>query len=216
MRSGPLTWGQADFVRKPFHPGELLSRIGSLLQSERGKILLSETGFANRGYISRPKVSVVIPTLNEAQNLPLVLPHLPLEWIDEVILVDGRSKDSTVETARALLPSIKVILETLSGKGAAMQAGFQASSGEIIIVLDADGSHDPARDPPVHLTPCGRADFCQGQPVCYRGRDNGHAALPQAGNSALTILVNFLFNVNFTTCAMATWPSGVIAWNQST
>ena len=50
----------------------------------------------------RPTVSVVIPTLNEAHNLPLVLPYLPLSWIDEVLLVDGRSTDGTVEVARRL------------------------------------------------------------------------------------------------------------------
>ena len=60
----------------------------------------------------RPTVAVIIPTLNEAKNLPLVLPYLPMNWIDEVILVDGRSTDNTVEIAKRLLPSIKVVMET--------------------------------------------------------------------------------------------------------
>jgi DNA-binding response OmpR family regulator len=193
-----LNLGASDFVRKPFHPGELLARISTLLQSERGKILLSEAGFANQGYVTRPKVSVVIPTLNEAQNLPLVLPHLPLDWIDEVILVDGRSKDGTVETARALLPSIKVVLETLPGKGAAMQAGFQASTGEIIIVLDADGSHDPREIPLFISRLVEGADFVKGSRFAIGGGTTDMPRYRKLGNSALTILVNLLFNVNFT------------------
>src|SRR5512136_2160132 len=97
--------------------------------------------------VKRPAVSVVIPTLNEAHNLPLVLPYLPLNWIDEVILVDGRSTDGTVEVARRLLPLINIVLETKPGKGAAMQAGFAAARGDIIVTLDADGSNDPREIP---------------------------------------------------------------------
>ncbi|HEU0291145.1 MAG TPA: glycosyltransferase, partial [Anaerolineales bacterium] len=68
--------------------------------------------YVDDGLMDRPTVSVVIPTLNEASNLPLVLPYLPMAWIDEVILVDGRSTDDTVQVAHRLMPSIKVVMET--------------------------------------------------------------------------------------------------------
>jgi glycosyltransferase involved in cell wall biosynthesis len=92
-------------------------------------------------------VSLVIPTLDEARNLPLVLPYIPFDWVDEVILVDGGSIDNTVEIARQLLPDIKVILEERPGKGAALQAGYAAATGDIIVLLDADGSNDPREIP---------------------------------------------------------------------
>jgi glycosyltransferase involved in cell wall biosynthesis len=54
------------------------------------------------------KISVVICTLNEADNLPKVLPKIP-DWVDEIILVDGYSKDNTVNEARRLIPTIKIL-----------------------------------------------------------------------------------------------------------
>jgi cellulose synthase/poly-beta-1,6-N-acetylglucosamine synthase-like glycosyltransferase len=71
-------------------------------------------------FISELKVSVVIPTLNEAQNLPHVLPLIP-KWIYEVILVDGLSTDNTVEVARQLLPDIRVVMQEGRGKGAPLR-----------------------------------------------------------------------------------------------
>ncbi|MCK4899587.1 MAG: glycosyltransferase family 2 protein, partial [Anaerolineales bacterium] len=95
----------------------------------------------------RPTVSVIIPTLNEAKNIPYILPYLPMEWIDEVILVDGRSTDDTIEVARQILPSVKIVLERRKGKGIAMQAGYNAAQGDIIVMVDADGSNDPREIP---------------------------------------------------------------------
>jgi glycosyltransferase involved in cell wall biosynthesis len=89
-----------------------------------------------------PTVSIVIPTLNEATNLPLLLPRIP-QWIDELIIVDGRSTDETVEVARALRPDVRIVMETRRGKGAALGAGFRAATGDVIVTMDADGSMDP-------------------------------------------------------------------------
>src|SRR5437868_14684742 len=91
-------------------------------------------------------VSVVIPTLNEAENLPHVLPRIP-DWVDEVLLVDGHSTDRTVEVARELRPDIRIMMQEGRGKGAALRTGFTAASGDLIVMLDADGSTDPAEIP---------------------------------------------------------------------
>jgi hypothetical protein len=88
-----------------------------------------------------PTVSVVVPTLNEARNLPYALRRLP-ECVTEVIVVDGRSVDDTVEVARNLRADVRVVREERKGKGAALQCGFAAARGDIIVMLDADGSAD--------------------------------------------------------------------------
>src|SRR5690242_9973622 len=92
--------------------------------------------------LALPLVSFVIPTLNEAKNLPHLLPRIP-EWAYEVIIIDGRSTDDTVEVARQLRPDVRIVMEPRRGKGAALRAGFRAARGEVIIALDADGSNAP-------------------------------------------------------------------------
>ena len=67
-----------------------------------------------------PTVSVVIPAMNEAENLPHVFATLP-HWIHEIILVDGNSTDDTVEVARRLRPNVRVVTQTGKGKGDALR-----------------------------------------------------------------------------------------------
>jgi len=89
-------------------------------------------------------VSVIIPTLNEAGNLPYVLNSVP-SWVDEVIVVDGRSTDDTERIAQLMHPGVKIVHELTPGKGAALKAGFRAASGDYLIAIDADGSMDGSR-----------------------------------------------------------------------
>ncbi|MFD6367421.1 glycosyltransferase, partial [Streptomyces roseolus] len=69
-----------------------------------------------------PPVSVVIPAMNEAENLPYVFRTLP-EWIHEVVLVDGNSTDDTVEVAKKHWPGVKVVKQVGKGKGDALISG---------------------------------------------------------------------------------------------
>ena len=151
--------GVYDYIRKPFDPEELIARLDVLFTNPTYSVI-SERVEVTR--LQRPTVSVVIPTLNEAENLPLVLPYLPMEWIDEIFLVDGCSTDRTVEVAQQLVPSIKVVLEPLLGKGIALRAGYQNATGDIIIVLDADGSNDPREIPRFVRALSEGSDFVKG------------------------------------------------------
>jgi Glycosyl transferase family 2/GAF domain len=144
------------------------------------------------------RVSVVIPTLNEAKNLPLVLPRIPTDIVDEVILVDGESTDGTVEVARSILPSVKVVLAPRPGKGAAMCAGYRASTGDVIIVLDADGSNDPREIPRYLRALAEGADFVKGSRFAHHGGTTDMPRYRQMGNGGFVMLVNLLFGSKFT------------------
>lgn len=149
-------------------------------------------------YRQRPRVSVIIPTLNEAKNLPLVLPYLPMAWIDEVILVDGRSTDNTVEVAQTLLPSIIIVMEKKKGKGAAMNAGYHAATGEILIVVDADGSNDPREIPRFVQALMMGADMVKGSRFAHGAGTTDMPFIRQLGNGFFTVSCNLLFGTHWT------------------
>jgi glycosyltransferase involved in cell wall biosynthesis len=144
-----------------------------------------------------PLVSVVIPALNEAENLKHVLPALP-DGIFEVILVDGASVDSTVETARRLRPDIRLVRQTRSGKGNAMACGFAASRGDIIVMLDADGSADPAEIPRFVDALVKGADFAKGSRCLDGGGSADITRIRSAGNRCLCFFVNRLCGSRYT------------------
>lgn len=145
---------------------------------------------------SYPAISVVIPARNEAQNLHYVLPRIP-SIVSEVILVDGNSTDETIAVAQTLLPSIRVIQQCGRGKGDALRAGFAACTGDIIVMLDADGSADPREIPCfVEALIAGR-DFAKGSRFIRGGGSHDITLVRQWGNFWLNSLVNILFFARF-------------------
>ena len=145
-----------------------------------------------------PKISVIFPTLNEANNLPLIFPHIPLDLVSEVIIVDGRSTDGTVEVAKACLPNVKIVLEKTPGKGAALRAGYNAASGDILLVIDADGSNDPREISRYVRALLEGADFVKGSRFAHNGGTTDMPRYRKWGNGVFVWLVNTMFATSFT------------------
>ncbi|WP_115281488.1 glycosyltransferase family 2 protein [Mycolicibacterium tokaiense] len=144
-----------------------------------------------------PTVSVIIPALNEARNLPHVARAMPVD-IDEIVVVDGGSKDDTVAVARELWPDAVHIKQTRRGKGNALACGFAAASGDIIVAIDADGSTDPAEIPRFVAALTEGADFAKGSRFIAGGGSHDITRLRRAGNWGLNALVNVLFAATYT------------------
>lgn len=142
------------------------------------------------------RVSVVIPTKNEARNLPWVLERLP-EWISEVIIVDGRSTDDTIAVARRHRPDVVVVHQRRPGKGAAVRAGFAAATGDIIVMIDGDGSMDPFEIGRYVQAIREGADVVKGSRRLDGGGSADLTAVRGLGNRFLLLAANRLYGTRF-------------------
>lgn len=141
-------------------------------------------------------VSVIIPARNEAPNLQYVLPHIP-SFVTEVILVDGHSTDDTVVVAQHLMPTIRIVEQVGRGKGDAIRTGLAVSTGDIIVLMDADGSADPLEIPYFVNTLLAGSDFAKGSRFIKGGGSHDITRIRRAGNHGLILLVNILFGTHF-------------------
>ncbi len=146
-------------------------------------------------------ITVIVPTRNEAANLLPVLvcvrPHA-----DELLVIDGHSHDGTCDIAQAC--RARVIRDDGRGKGAAIRLGIQEAKGDILVFVDADGSHDP-HDIPALVKPLieGTADHVSGSRM-LGGSDELHATIHQFvrlfGSQIITLSINYTLNVRLTDC----------------
>lgn len=143
-----------------------------------------------------PKVTALICTLNEAENLPHVLPRIP-DWVNEVLIIDGRSTDGTVDLARKLRPGVHVLSQPGRGKGDALKLGVEHADGDIIVTLDADGETDPSElHTFVEVVQRG-CDFAKGSRLA-RGRPRRMPVYRWVGNKVLAVTFNLLYGTRFT------------------
>jgi glycosyltransferase involved in cell wall biosynthesis len=145
---------------------------------------------------AQPRVSVVIPTLNEARNLAHVFAALPPD-LHEIILVDGHSVDGTPDVARRLRPDVRVVNQTRTGKGNALACGFAAATGDIIVMIDADGSTDPAEIPRFVEALTSGADFAKGSRFAPGAGSSDITPLRRLGNKLLGLAVNIIYGTRY-------------------
>jgi glycosyltransferase involved in cell wall biosynthesis len=146
---------------------------------------------------AEPTVSIVIPAKNEALNLPHVFAGIDTKRY-EVILVDGDSVDDTVEVARELCPDLIVVGQTRKGKGNALACGFAVAKGDFIVMLDADGSTDPAEIPRFVEALKQGADFAKGSRFMPGAGSSDISRLRQVGNFFLNKIVNLIYGTRYT------------------
>ena len=141
------------------------------------------------------RVSVIIPTYNEAQSIGRVLADLPADIVTEVLIVDSNSTDGTPEIAAKM--GARVVQEPRRGYGRACLTGLAtANSPDVVVFLDGDYSDRPS-ELPLLLTPIidGRADITLGSRL---GKQSIRGALPWHqvfGNRLAASLIRLLYGV---------------------
>jgi glycosyltransferase involved in cell wall biosynthesis len=144
-----------------------------------------------------PTVSLVIPVRNEARNIGWVLDQI-MDEVAEIILVDGDSTDVTLVTARRCRPDIRVVQQDGPGKGSALRTGFFAATGDVIVMMDADGSMSPSEIRHyVHFLANGY-DFVKGSRFISGGSSLDITWFRSLGNKFLLTVFNSLYRGHLT------------------
>lgn len=150
--------------------------------------------------IRRPRISVIIPALNEKASIGLVLKALPLKRLHEVVVVDNGSTDGTGEAALAIGEPVRVVREKRRGYGQACLAGIAALEPcDIVVFIDADYSDYPEELPRLVAPILRRGkDFVVGSRM--RGKAARGALLPQArfGNRLACFLMHMIWGYRWT------------------
>jgi glycosyltransferase involved in cell wall biosynthesis len=148
----------------------------------------------------RQLVTVLIPAYNEAATIEQVLRRVAeLDLRTEILVVDDGSQDDTVAIVRGLepeIPSLRLLEhERNRGKGAGVRTGVAASTGDLVVIQDADLEYDPS-DLPKLLDPLlqGVADVVYGTRLRGGEPQRAHLFWHYAGNRFLSLLTNVLYN----------------------
>ncbi|MBI4699397.1 MAG: glycosyltransferase family 2 protein [Nitrospirae bacterium] len=145
------------------------------------------------------KISIVIPTRNEEKSIKEIIEQCK-PFGDEILVVDGHSRDRTRYIAEEM--GVRLVLDNQKGKGEGIRAGLKEACGDIVVFIDADGSHD-ARDIPIMVQPIleGKADLVIGSRM-RGGSDELHGDLSKfiriVGSDIITLTINYRFGVFLT------------------
>jgi glycosyltransferase involved in cell wall biosynthesis len=145
------------------------------------------------------KVSLIVPVKNEAPTIEWILDKIPT-YVSEVIVVDGNSNDETVSIAKRHARVSHVIVQISKGKGAALSAGFAIATGELVAIIDADGSMQPA-ELSKYLEKFPEYDVVKGSRYLPGGGSTDLTFIRSFGNRLLTRLANVLFEQSWTDMA---------------
>ncbi len=147
------------------------------------------------------KIALIIPAKNESLTIGDIINHAkPL--VDEILVVDGHSTDGTRDAAERA--GARVVLDNKKGKGDGIRLGIREVTSDVIVFIDADGSHDP-NDIPCLVRPIldGKADMVIGSRMTG-GSDELHGDIGRfirvTGSHILLLMINYRWNVRLTDC----------------
>jgi len=112
-------------------------------------------------------------------------------------VVDGHSVDDTLAIARRLRPDVRIVMQNRCGKGNALACGFAAATGDIIAMVDADGSADPCEIPRFIEALLGGADFAKGTRFADGGGSEDITRIRRLGNRLFSLFFNICYGASY-------------------
>jgi glycosyltransferase involved in cell wall biosynthesis len=147
--------------------------------------------------LATQKTTVIIPTLNEATNIKIIINELQDLGYSHILVIDGNSDDNTVDIAKRL--GVNVVNQMGKGKGAALRQAFDYPDlCDWVVMMDADGSMDPKEIPSLLEPLKNGADVTKGSRFMKGGRTNDMTLIRRWGNRVFVFLVNSLINAEYT------------------
>lgn len=142
------------------------------------------------------KISVIIPTLNEAGSIKKVIDEIPKDIVDEIIVIDGNSNDGTIEIINKI-PHVKVFFQAGKGFGEAFQQGVKESTGDILIFMNGDYSQNPGDINKLINKLIEGFDIVCASRYIKTGKSYDDTNIRFFGNKFFTFFTNVLFRSNF-------------------
>ena len=143
-------------------------------------------------------ITLLIPALNEGKSIGETIRQIPRNVVDEILVVDGHSNDNTVVVAESL--GCRVVTQPAKGFGNALRYGFQQASGDLIVVMDADGSPDPQDISRLLNKMTEGYDLVLGSRYLNGSKTKDDTMIRFIGNKLFTFLTNLLHGTSMTDC----------------
>jgi glycosyltransferase involved in cell wall biosynthesis len=139
------------------------------------------------------RVTVIIPALNEVSSIEGVLKEIPKDVVDEILVVDGHSTDGTRELVRKL--GHKVVEQEGRGYGLAVSTGVKHATGDVIVLMDADGSYEPKDISRLLRCLADGYDIAFGSRYMPGSGSDDDTLVRYVGNKLFTLLLNTIYGV---------------------
>lgn len=142
-------------------------------------------------------VAIIIPALNEEKNIAKVIYELNRMGYRNILVIDGNSRDRTIEIAKEF--GANVIVQNGNGKGAALRQAFNHNFDvNIVVIMDADGSMNPKEIYSLVKALEYDVDVVKGSRFMLGGHSEDMTFIRRIGNSLFVLLTNLLHSTNYT------------------
>jgi len=147
------------------------------------------------------KTTLLVPTLNEVEAAPKIMPQIDPKWVDEILVIDGGSTDGTIEYMQSR--GIKVYSQTQRGYGTGMLQGLHVAQGEIVIEFTPDGNSIAEAIPKLIDKINEGYDLVIASRYAEGAKSEDDDWLTGIGNWMFTTIVNILFGARYTDVLVA-------------